>query len=204
MSNCSCVLWRVSFADCNIMHFKVIAQKLEMVNNAFSTWDEFDGPLSFTVLWEMQEGCCNDSSSTKRWSVCAVCWLNKVILSCQNWRAGVIWWDGFGYISEDRVCHGKAAFCRECWHFNGNNIGQDLRFMLQPSALSWLHPVARACHFHTLQLLCKPGMLRERALTSVRIQVLSRYTLPSCSWPGQRSLWLDFSCPGPCTWCSLD
>lgn len=113
MSNCSRVPWRVSFADCNIIHFKVIAQKLAMVNSAFSTWDEFDGPLSFfffMALQGMQEGCCNYFSSTKWWSVCAACWLNKFILNCQNW---VSWWDVLGYTSEDRVCHGRVSFSFE-------------------------------------------------------------------------------------------
>lgn len=122
MSNCSRVLWRVSFADCNMMHFKVIAQKLEMVNSAFSSWDEFGGTLSLkerhkkkknTALWGMQKGSCNYFSSTKWWSVCAVCWCNIFILSCQNRGAGVCWGDGSGYTLEDRVCHGSGSFSFE-------------------------------------------------------------------------------------------
>lgn len=81
--------------------------------------------------------------------VCAASWVNKCTFKRWNFGAGGNRCGGSGWISKDRICRGSGSFSSEQaalkWLENWRSAGMDA----QPSALSWLHPVAFPCQWHT-------------------------------------------------------
>lgn len=81
--------------------------------------------------------------------VCAASWVNKCTFKRWNFGAGGNRCRGSDWISKDRIYRGGGSFSSEQaalkWLENWRSAGMDA----QPSALSWLHPVAFPCQWHT-------------------------------------------------------
>lgn len=153
--HCRRVPWRMGFGVYNSRDFKKDAQKLDVVGSPFISWVEFDSPLLCGVFF------CGITGDARRVfqllqsrevmaGVCAVFWVNKLTFNLWNLGAGGNWCRGVGWnLKGQNLPWERQLFFWESRRLNSSKIGRGLKCMSQPSALSWLHPVALPCQLRT-------------------------------------------------------